>query len=74
MNCLRIRVRQSQSFALGSTFLLSKLDLLHLNFSFMLQPDQSTGYAILFSFVFSCLPYCFLISFPTEDICCCCTV
>ena len=69
MRCLGIRVRQSRSFALGSTFLLSKLDLLHLTFSLMLPPNQSTGYAILFSLVFSCLPYCYLIFFPTADIC-----
>jgi len=52
MHCLRIRVRQSRSLDLGSSLLLSKLDLLHLVFSLMLPPNLSTGYVALFSLVF----------------------
>ena len=52
MYCLHIRVRQSRSLDLGSSLLLSKLDLLHLVFPLMLPPNLSTGYVILFSLVF----------------------
>jgi len=52
MHCLCSRVRQSRSFDLGSSFLFSKLDLVHLAFSLMLPPNMSTGYVILFSLVF----------------------
>jgi len=52
MHCLRIRVRQSRSLDLGSSLLLSKLDLLHLAFPLMLPPNLSTGSVILFSLVF----------------------
>ena len=52
MHCLRIRVRQSRSLGLGSSLLLSKLDLLHLAFPLMLPPNLSTGSVILFSLVF----------------------
>jgi len=67
-------ILQSRSLSLSSGFLLSELDLLHLTFSFMSPLNQSTGYAILFSFVFSCLPYCFLNFFSTADIRCSFTV
>jgi len=54
MYCLHIRVRQSRSLDLGSSLLLSKLDLLHLVFPLMLPPNPSlsTGYVILFSLDF----------------------
>ena len=58
MHFLRIRVR---SFSLSTGFLLSELDLPLLIFSLMSPLNLSTRYAILFSFVFSCLPYCFLL-------------
>jgi len=56
MHSLRIRVRQSRSFVLSSSFLLSELDLLHLTF-FPHVAVQSVDWLL------NSVPICFLFVF-----------